>query len=291
MDNSFVIPEEGFGGQSKEQIEAALAAQAGPKVVENTPSAGLLAGKYKSTEDLVKGYKSAESELGRMRAELATLKVTTPAPAAPAPPAAAAPAGEPEAAPVPLAPVGDTLEIAEPPVAPAAVDPATTVVDFDVYAQEFADNGVLSDATYASLATQGISKKMTDLYIAGIQATKVNALAAADRIAGGPEARTQVLAWAAVNLTPAERTAFNTAVAGDDNAARELVFRGLVSRWKDSGGGVEPTLIQAAGRSPSAVGVAFTSFKDLSAAMRDPRYTTDPVYRQTVEARAAISPL
>lgn len=280
MSGEIVVPDEGFGGQTKEQVEAALAAQAGPKVVANPAVPGLLAGKYKSVDALTKGYKEAESELGRLRGELAALKSAAPAAPAstPAAPAAA----------VETPPAG--LEIPEP--APAATeDPASTVVDFEVFAKEFADTGALSDDTYTKLQAQGISRKMADTYIAGIQAAKANAIAIADKIAGGPEARQQVLAWAVANLTTAERNAFNAAVTGDDPAAREFAFRGLVSRWKDSGGGAEPTLVQPTGRSPEAAGLAFSSFKELSAAMKDPRYSTDPNYRKSVEDRAAISKL
>lgn len=284
--DEIVVPDEGFGGQTKEQVEAALAAQAGPKVVANTAVPGLLAGKYKSVDALTKGYKEAESELGRLRTELAALKSAAPASTPAAPAAQVAPVAP--AAAVETPPAG--LEIPEP--APAATaDPASTVVDFEVFAKEFADTGALSDDTYTKLQAQGISRKMADTYIAGIQAAKANAIATADKIAGGPEARQQVLAWAVANLTTAERNAFNAAVTGDDPAAREFAFRGLVSRWKDSGGGAEPTLVQPTGRSPEAAGLAFSNFKELSAAMKDPRYSTDPNYRKSVEDRAAISKL
>lgn len=284
MSDNIVVPAEGFGGQTKEQVEAALAAQNAPKGAPGAAGAAgtaLLAGKYKTPDELVKGYKAAESELGRLRSELAALKASTPStPAVPAAPAAPAQDAEP-----------DTLAITDPPAADPKGDPSETVVNFDEFAAEFASSGALSEASYEKLQAQGLSRKMVDTYIAGVQAAQKAALDTADRIAGGPEARKQVLAWAATNLTKQERDAFNATVEGADPAAREMVFRGLVSRWKEAGGGVEPNLIQAEGRSPDAGSNAFANFRELSAAMKDPRYTTDPRYRAEVEARAAISKL
>lgn len=277
---TLVIPEEGFGGQTKAQIEAQLgitpstpapAVPATPApVTPATPAApttGKFAGKYNTTADLEAGYKHAQAELTRVQA-LLKAQATAPAPAAVVEPVA-------PVVPAPLA-------------IPAAVEtPAPAAITFDEYQTEYASTGALSEASYGKLQAQGLNRATVDVYIAGFKAQQAAIVSQADAAFGGTEARTAAITWASQNLPAADIQAFNDAVTGTNASVRDLALRGLASRYK-SEANIEPARV--GGATPGHSGVTpFASMKELSMAQRDPRYKTDAAYRDEVSARATIS--
>jgi hypothetical protein len=159
-------------------------------------------------------------------------------------------------------------------------------VDYDAVQNEWMEKGALSAETYASLEKAGIPKTMVDGYIAGQQAV-------ADRIqteiygtVGGVEGYTQMTAWAANNLTPAEITAFDNAVSSDSVETIKMAVLGLKARYADANGS-EPNLL--GGQGGNSQTDVFRSTSELTAAMSDPRYAKDRAYRADVEAKIARS--
>ena len=96
---------------------------------------------------------------------------------------------------------------------------------------------------------------------------------------GGEASYNRVVEWAASNLPNAQIDAFDSVVDTGNPAAIGIAFQGLQSAYNESNG-YEGRMLQ--GKAPSSSGNTYRSQAELVAAMGDPRYDTDPAYRQDV---------
>lgn len=157
-------------------------------------------------------------------------------------------------------------------------------LDVEAMADHYYENGGLSDEHYAALEQAGIPKAYVDQYIAGVES---EAAQIRDQIfdeVGGEDQFGAITEWAVANLSEAELEAYNKAVdSGDMNTVRSAVMS-LAYRYQRS-----------VGREPSLVGgsngglTGYESLAQLTAAMKDPRYQSDPAYRREVEQKLARS--
>jgi hypothetical protein len=241
-------------------IAPAPAPAAAPILPSDAPPAGeptLFAGKYKTVEELESGYKNLESKLGAPK------------------PAAAAPAAAPAAA----APKGVV-----PPIANAEAAVASAGLNFEELNTEYAESGTITDASYEKLAKVGISKDIVDAYIAGQVALTEKTQTDIYSTIGGEENYTTMLEWAAQNLEPADKLAFNSAITGTVAQAK-LAVAGLYSQFTASEG-VPPSLVKGTG---SSGGGGYESMAQFIADIQDPRYSKDPAYRAAVAEKRSRS--
>lgn len=154
------------------------------------------------------------------------------------------------------------------------------------YSEEYLRDGKLSDKSYAELAALGVDRSLVDAYVAGQQALVERQADSIYSTVGGKEAYSRMVGWASENLSKDEIAAFNDVVQSGDLRKINLAVSGIHSRMKASSS--EPSLVmgKSASKAPSG---AFRSTAELVAAMRDPRYQTDPAYRADIESRLSIS--
>lgn len=159
-------------------------------------------------------------------------------------------------------------------------------LDFDVFQQEYSDNGELSSEAYEALQEAGFPRSLVDNYIQGQEAlNSVNTEAMYD-IVGGEGNYEQMLGWASDNMPSEDIEAFNASIeTGDPNLMR-FAIQGLEARYRSEVGN-EPQLIQ--GDNAPVSGGKFDSAAELTAAMRDPRYAKDPAYRNSIAQKLARS--
>lgn len=159
-------------------------------------------------------------------------------------------------------------------------------LDFSEFSKEFSEKGELSAESYKKLADAGIDKNIVDQYIEGQKARGVQYESTVKSEVGGDEKYTEMVAWAANNFTADEINAFNAAVnSGDINQAR-LAVLGLSAQYSKANGS-EPNRMVGGGK--AAGEDAFESTAQITEAMRDPRYKSDPAYRSKVQAKLARS--
>lgn len=155
------------------------------------------------------------------------------------------------------------------------------------FSQEFFQSGELSEDSYTQLEEMGYPKDLVDAFIAGQQAILSTEQSQLFSVVGGEEAYREMQAWASENMSDSAKTAYNAAVESGDMEQATLAIRGLRDSYMRANGKV-PSQIQ--GRSsgvPTITG--FRSTRELTQAMRDPRYANDPAYRQDVEDRLRVS--
>lgn len=155
----------------------------------------------------------------------------------------------------------------------------------DTFSAEFAENGTLSETSYAALEAAGIPKPMVDAYIAGQVALGEQRNAEGYEAAGGKDEFQKMTEWAKTGLTAGEIAAFNTAVTGTTEQMK-LAVAGLRARF-EAVNGREPGLL---GGKPSSSGVpGYASRAEMTTDMKDPRYGKDPAFRAKVEAKLAAT--
>jgi hypothetical protein len=159
-------------------------------------------------------------------------------------------------------------------------------IDFDSLSQEFAELGGLTEDSYDSLVEAGIPRSMVDQFIDGQMAVATQMQQEAFEQVGGQEAYEDMVSWASDNMPEASIDAFNNAVNSGNIETANLAIQGLQAQYR-SVNGSEPSLVM--GETKSVTGGVFDSAAQLTAAMRDPRYSTDSAYRQSVAAKLSRS--
>jgi len=256
--------------------EEMLKAMAGQ---EEQSSAELLAGKYKSVEELEKGYKELQSKLGNR---------TEPTGSETSQDDEGNQDGEadqetPE-------PSGDAKEIYGEFIGSRLEEAG---IDFGDMNTRWQQTGELTGEDYTQLEEAGFAKPMVDAYLAGLQykaaqdsdlsAQQISSIKAEF---GGDQGYNQMLEWAGSNLTQEEIEGFNQIVNGNNLASIKLAVSGLHARYSQASGR-EPKLI--GGRAAKSSNDRFESSAQLIEAMSDPRYNNDPAYRRKIQDKLSRS--
>lgn len=165
--------------------------------------------------------------------------------------------------------------------AQAAVEGAG--LDWNALNTEYAENGVLSDETYASLEKAGIPRDAVDTYIRGRQSEADAYDNKVFEAAGGVDEYKALIEWAKNSLTQDEKVAFNEAVSSGNAAKAALAVEALTHRRSKTRGTPPANLLNGRG---GASGVQpYKSRAEMATDMRNPKYRNDPAFRDTVLAR------
>lgn len=220
---------------------------------------GLLAGKYKSAEELESAYLSLQKKLGQQEEEEVDYESSDEGYA--------------------------EEEESDEEVSPYAA--ATSLIN-DASEEYYANDGQLSEETIEQFSEMS-STDLVNAYLEiqannpqapqqGVEMTEgqVNSV---QNAAGGEANYNRVIQWAASNLPNKQIDAFDSVVDSGNPAAIGIAFQGL-QRQYDEANGYEGRMLQ--GKPASSRGEVFRSQAELVAAMSDPRYDTDPAYRADV---------
>lgn len=175
-----------------------------------------------------------------------------------------------------------------------AADAAKTAgVDLTPYQSEFTSTGDVSVESRDKIA-KGLeallgpdARTIVDQYIDGRKTSSANDASLIKDAAGGAEAYTTMVNWAASSLDKDEIAHFNTQVNSGNRAAATFAVEALRSRFEQANGR-PPRLFKGTFTPPGNV-TAFASAAEMTAAMKDPKYKTDPAYRASVARRLAVS--
>jgi hypothetical protein len=209
--------------------------------------------KFKSVEEMAASYTALETKLG------------TP----PADPLADPPADPP--------PEGD----GKPVIPEVPAEPWMSK-----YETEFDEKGEMSPESYAELETRGLSKDHVDAYIAGKLAKADGEKTAVFEAVGGEERWNEMMPWAGKNLPEARKNEINAMLAAGGEGA-VIAAQALQASFAEANG-LDPNYVNADGIATDLGGV-FESTAQVQAAMRDPRYKTDPAYQKEVAVKLSRS--
>ena len=162
-------------------------------------------------------------------------------------------------------------------------------LDIAAFEAEYAQNGALSQESYARLEEAGLTRDVVDRYIEAQAIAAEKTVADLKAAAGGEEAYARMTQWAREALAAEDIETFNRIMDSGDLGMIRLAVSGLAARWKEAEGAAPAGLIRGAARAGSAHGDVFESAQEVVAAMRDKRYGRDPAYTRSVERRLGRS--
>lgn len=159
---------------------------------------------------------------------------------------------------------------------------------------EISTNGELSEESYQELASKGFPREMVDQYLAGagLLSEANNVLQEAQLnevydVVGGEESYGVLRDWAAQNVEKGSLSTYNDMVNSGNVAQAKAAVTWLKSMYTEANGS-EPKLVSGQTNAASSA-EPFRSTAQVTQAMRDPRYQTDPAYREEVYKRLAAS--
>ena len=256
-----------------EAMLAALASDGDDKPAE------LLAGKYKSVEDLEKAYKELQTKLSRGES-------VDPAPED----SSVTDDDDDDESESDDKPAGDAREIYGDLIG-GKLDEAG--IDFQEMNVRWQQSGTLESEDYDQLAEAGFNRDMVDAYLSGLQykaaqdtALSVKEVASIKESLGGEAEYSKMIQWAGDNLSPEEVEGFNQIINTQPMAAVKMAVTGLHARYT-AVEGREPKLI--GGRASKGNTDKFESTAQLVEAMSDPRYSKDPAYQRKVQEKLGRS--
>ncbi len=222
--------------------------------------AALIAGKFKSQDDLLKAYKELEAKLGKDAPEEGEEP----------------PEEEPEA----------TEE--EP------VEEESSPEVFNTAATQYAEKGELTPEVIEELSKMDPKDLITqymDFYTKTskeVQQKTVDAEAERSILdsVGGQESYQQMVSWASQNLDPAEVASYNEVTNSGNLPAIKFAVEALYARYRGAEGYEAPLVT---GRKAAPVAQAYRSNAELARDLANPKYAQDPAFRADVEAKLARS--
>ena len=244
-----VLAPEGHDAAMIAKVDAKAAEIVNPIAGEDKPKEKIL-GKFDSAEDLAKAYTELEKKLGQPKAE---------------------------------DPPKEIEKVTEDDANKLVTDAGLKMEDLST---EYETSGSLSDASYEALEKAGVPKAYVDQYIAGLEASAGQLQAEIFQEVGGEEKFGEMTTWAKANMTPEAIGEFNTACATGDVPTVKAAVMSLAYRYQQANGS-EPNLVGGAQNGSDQAG--FGSLAQLTAAMKDPRYSADSAYRAEVEQKLGRS--
>ena len=162
----------------------------------------------------------------------------------------------------------------------------TQGLDFAKYATEYAQQGEISAESYDELAKGGMTAEVVDTWIAGQAAIANQITERAYESVGGQKEYNDLVEWAKTSLPESDIDSFNRAIENTNTDDVIFAIKSLHAR-KNLEVGETPTLLQGdtGGKGTSS----YKSVTQLTKAMNDPRYQTDPAYRDEVTEKLAHS--
>lgn len=160
-------------------------------------------------------------------------------------------------------------------------------VDVEAIEAAWLESKTIPDTELEKLAKVGVTKEMAEEFIAYREAQAERLREELTSSVGGEEAVNKMVEWAGKNYTPENAEAFNKAVNSKDKGQIEMALKALQKDFEKANGRVPKLLKPSTGA--VNVGARYESLAQLHADQRDPRYASDPAFRQAVVEKLARS--
>ncbi|MEL6509038.1 MAG: hypothetical protein AAFQ32_04550 [Pseudomonadota bacterium] len=265
---------------SKVTVDPAEREAAAAAAAQAEEEAGLLAGKFKTPEELEKAYKELASKLGAPKVEENS---------APEDEAAAEADGNngPEDNTTHEGKDGedDLSAVYGETVANAM---KTAEVDASAAAEEFEKTGDLSEETYAKFEKAGFNRDVVKAYLKGVSDTNEAVtevteaqIAEIKEVAGGEAAFGDLQKWMGQNMSDDEAKAYHAALEAGDPEKIKAQVKAYAERYRaDIGEETTPM-----GGRTAAAEQGYQSVDEHKADVRDPRYKKDASFREQVRQK------
>ena len=212
----------------------------------------LLAGKYKSAEELEKAYVELQKKLGEGTEEKEEQGEAEPS------------------------------EEEAPEISPAQ----SLITDASA---EYAENGQLSEemmSKFSEMSSQDLVQAYIEMQANAPQTEAAEPVELSDNdvnaiknSVGGEAEYDKVIDWATTNLSESQIEAYDDIISTGNTDVIQMMVDGLKAKY-DAANGSEGRMLS--GKAPNNSGDVFRSQQEVVAAIADPRYDRDPAYRNDV---------
>lgn len=152
-------------------------------------------------------------------------------------------------------------------------------VDFDALADEYSNNGSLSEKSMEALNKAGYPESAVNAYLNGLQALSDRFTSTVKGYAGGDEGYGKLVEF--LKTQPKEIVdAYNKTIQTGDLGQIHLTIDGILSKMTKAYGTSNPTVMGNGSAHANAEG--YTSTEQLTKDMADPRYQVDPKFTREV---------
>lgn len=155
-------------------------------------------------------------------------------------------------------------------------------LDFDKLAQEYENDGQLSNESLQALEKAGYPKPIVDAYIAGLEAKAEKFTSSVKALAGGDKGWEELATFIKAQ-GEATTKAFNDVLNSGNIGAIKLAVDGLQAQKVAKYGTSNKTLLGSNGNMPSNTG--YETQEEVVKAMSDKRYGKDANYTRTVQMK------
>lgn len=153
---------------------------------------------------------------------------------------------------------------------------------FSDFSKEYSEKGQLSDDSFKKLKEMGYPKQVVNAYIEGQKALAERGTQSLMTDIGGQDGFKEMHDWATQNLTQDEIDSYNSILDTGDQRQASFAVKGMFARYKSASGN-KPKLVSGSQTRGSTQ--TFRSIAEMTRAMSDPRYKSDPAFRKDVERR------
>lgn len=151
-------------------------------------------------------------------------------------------------------------------------------VDFDKLAEEYSNDGKLSDDSMKILKDAGFPESVVNAYLSGLEAINERFATQVKGFAGGDDGYAKLTEF--IKTQPQSVIdAFNSTIATGNLGQIELTIGGLMSKMNKAYGTSNPTVM---GGVANAATEGYTSMEQMTKDMSDPRYQVDPKFTRSV---------
>lgn len=174
----------------------------------------------------------------------------------------------------------------------AAENIGVTQETYEAWAVEMAQTGTLGETTRNNIKSMtGFSDGMIDDYMAGQKARLKENFSKASTVVGGRDKLQKIFDWAGKTLSSDVQQQINMGLA---SPSYEVTLRGLSSMYEEStknAKAAEPVQNERLTNMPaSETGIrSYATKREFTAERNDPKFMSEPRYRQMVEARMSMT--
>jgi len=168
-------------------------------------------------------------------------------------------------------------------------DTASSPVDWDDISDKLSATRALEESDFEKLTGMGIPREVIESYIELLETGNEAAQEKTIQYAGGQESIDQMFGWAQQNLTEDEIGNYNSILASPNwrMAVDSLRVAAGMAGSSTAEDAEAPQLME--GASAPASGTGFASSAEMISAMSDPKYKSDPAFRNQVRLRVGRS--
>jgi hypothetical protein len=260
------------GADAPQSVEQALQpTQQEPQIGQQTNRPNWLPQKFQNPEELAKAYQSLEKRLGQPRNDN---------------PENLPSVEQPDDTSVDDTPAEEAPNIDPKLMADRQAQMQAWSQQFGEFSNEYMVSGKLSEQSYAKLSQMGYPPAVVDAYIEGQKAVAEKSTYDLLEQVGGKRGFKEIHDWAAQSLSEDEIKSYNALLESGSDQQAQFAVKGLYARYKAANGSNPRLLNGSQGKVTSG---AFRSVAEVTRAMSDPRYKSDPAYRKDVERKLESS--